>query len=392
MKNRTCFLISFFLISFYSYSQDENLSFLKLVGPTGMEDLKAELVDLTYEKLVSCLNKSPDTITALTIHNCWGFKWEYEVFKRFTKLNSLEMNSCNIQNVPDWISTLNIESIDLKDNDIQKIDLFKLIGNRTHSLTLSKNKNIQPFCSDTLKNLSYLSLSYCNINNQVIADILNFVPNIEYLDLMNNPISDLKIKRDYKLSKLKYLNLEYTPFKNFNDQILIHFPMLRTLFINAEKVHIGQSKQINNFLDMSLTSDKIILGSGIQSIKRLNVRAKKFKISAKKIYVEKLYISVGNKVNLKKIADSLIYYNQSNFSVKQNLEALKKVEVIHFKCSQISKRESEILFKTLKTFPTIDSENLIDQYMKFFKAPKEIHLEIKKILKNRIVDEHLFFG
>lgn len=88
------FLLIFILtISSTGFSQDENLSFLKLVGPTGMEDLKAELVDLTYGELVSCLNKSPDTITALTIHNCWGFKWEYEVFKRFTKLNSLALMS-----------------------------------------------------------------------------------------------------------------------------------------------------------------------------------------------------------------------------------------------------------------------------------------------------------
>lgn len=187
------------------------------------------------------------------------------------KTNNLSMNSQNLTSIPDLCNRINeniipiLESIDISNNKIQKVDVdfscfHKLkeinlsyneindikrliLSESLEKLFIHKNKLSNIYWMSGYNNLKELNLSYNNISN---IDFLSKYTKLKNLKLHRNNIINISVLGDLK--SLGILKLEYNNINDFSS--IVNLTWLTELSVSNNNISKDEMddllKSLNN--------------------------------------------------------------------------------------------------------------------------------------------------
>lgn len=121
----------------------------------------------------------------------------------------LDLRGLKISQIENLGATLDqFDCIDFSDNNIRKLDGFPLLV-RLNKLLLNNNRvsRIADRLEEVIPNLSWLILTNNQIQELGDIDSLATLPKLEYLSLLNNPVSTKKHYRSYVINRLPKLRI-----------------------------------------------------------------------------------------------------------------------------------------------------------------------------------------
>lgn len=121
-----------------------------------------------------------------------------------TKDRELDLRGYKIPLIENLGATLDhFDSIDFSDNEIRKLENFPLLK-RVKKLLFSNNRisKMQDNLVDSLPNLEWLILTNNNIQEPGDIDCLSCLPDLQYLSLLDNPVTTKKHYRLYVIHRL----------------------------------------------------------------------------------------------------------------------------------------------------------------------------------------------
>lgn len=217
----------------------------------------------------------------------------------YKNLETIIIYNNNISDISPLLSLPNLRELNVSHNEIENfISLFTIP--KLKELTCRGNSKILYFQQIVAPNLIYLDLSYNGIDCLELSKIE--MPNLEYLHLKTNYITDMNFLKLMKLTKLKILWLSDNNIGEFVDPDL---PSLEELYISNN--YIADISNISSF-NMPLIR---ILVFGYNDISDISVFASDEMIKFTKL--ENVML------NDNKIKNALFYYKK----IRANLPNLK---------------------------------------------------------------------
>ena len=301
------------------------------------------------------------TITALkyrygNINNLMDLKW-------FTKLESIDLTSCNIKSLEGIEHLINLKEIRVGHNSISNLEsVSNLINLEILECDDNNISNLDPLSK--LINLKELECDQNNISNY---SVLSGLINLEHLSIGNNGVSRTDLSVLESLTKLKSF---FGPWCGIDDiSILSHMPDLKFINLNSNNISdINCLENLENLTYLNLKSNKI---SDVSAIEKFN-------------QLETVYLGDNPipKESLLKFFDSIgLDYAIANQSVKINsmmpefdIEILSYFEENHYKVQTLTITDNStgeilqtILIPEISMFGDTDIETFMYDYMLGFK-------------------------
>lgn len=178
-------------------------------------------------EIVEQLNPSIETI--ILSGNSLG-EIQSSTFEKFNNLRELQLRNMNITsfNVDPFALLKSLVALDLSNNDLSNFN-FSII-------------------STTLRNLIIFHAADCRITKGLSDLVSNFGPSLYYLDLSENPITEVNDDTFQSLD-LRGLNLANTSLVNFNFETLKNHHNLHSLNISYNHLKKANLTSLSSLLD-----------------------------------------------------------------------------------------------------------------------------------------------
>ncbi|CAL6031609.1 Conserved_hypothetical protein [Hexamita inflata] len=236
----------------YNYLEDDqlyNLAKFKKLHTLNVSENKIDLThihsvtSLTKLSMASCELKNIDQITSLVNLKEFDLSGNIDLdvspLCKLKSLTKLSMNNCGLKNIDQITQLTNLEVLHITDNQLKNINQIYLLVN-IKVLNISKNSEIDINPLKNLVGLVILNLRSCALTQ---LSALKPLTNLQDLDLSHN--SDIIITELQYLKNLKFLKLQYCN--------LVSVYVLRPL-INLEELNISKNNIV--YLDAHLNEMK----------------------------------------------------------------------------------------------------------------------------------------
>ena len=280
-------------------------------------------------------------ITYVSIYGNGNMK-NVDMLKHLTKVESLLLSDCGIQDIGFLSELKELTILNLNDNEIIDITSLKSL-NKLTDLSLNNNNITDITSLESLTNLLRLYLSDNNITNIVS---LKDLKKIEFLDLGENNITDIAVLKN--LTNLSDLNLSNNNITDIT--ALKELPLIQLNISNNNITDINALKNMNWLSYLILANNKDI--NDFKVLEELeNLGAIDISGINKSINFEKLHLI--------RIEMNDVNISQETFEEMLQMPNLNYIELKNCNLTDVSAlnnliRNSEYLYLDLSNNPNLD--------------------------------------
>ena len=341
------------------------------------------LYNKLYNNFGKEFNINDNDITFINDENTYK---AIEIFSNinFTNLNIIIFQNCKINNkylnILGNIFTNNLISLDLSNNQISDITLFKYKEfSRLINLDLSNNQisDISPLFNCIMQNLKNL-----NLKNNIISDIKNIetasFESIEYLELSHNKIMDINYLEKVKIKNIREINLSYNDIKDSNIFSILVFTKINKLDLSNNRIEKMDISKL--FINCGYVCRNLII-----EIKIDNVNENKYNILF--VFSDKIIIKLDYLIEIEKLNE--FFQNLSFKNIKYlTIEGIKQLDFLQNESlkelKSLNLEKSNI--EDLSIFDNIHFFNIYSIQLGINKIKKGFHsLNVFKSIKTKDV-------
>ena len=250
----------------------------------------------------------------------------YEQNKRLDTLKVIDLSYAQLQKIPEFVfSAANAEKLILDYNQVSKLPGKLKELDKLTSISWNYNQSVKGNRIGKNRNIEKLTMT----NNQLVkVPSIQRLKSLKYLELSDNKLTDLSIKKMSKLDVLQELIIKNNPIGTLGEDKYYKLETVSVLKLNKcqiDSVH-PSFYQMPQLAELQLQENPITgLPNGISNLKKLS------KIS---FYKCSLSVLPEDFFDLPELIIADLYYNQLD-KISPSIDHAKKIEVLFLSHNKI---------------------------------------------------------
>lgn len=241
---------------------NSNLSQIHPMWFSGMDDNEILLVDASVNQ-IQTLSLDKDSLPQLQVLNVSNNIINEVSLRQFVDLESLVLNSNQLQNLEFLRGFKNLKNLYVENNDLKEIKSLDFHNHETLeyiSLAINFIGKVELTSFDRLTRLRVLNLSHNALDGLNFFTIFSQLTSLQVLDASSNQIREIPSLQLFKMNNLQYLNLSSNFIREIPEKSFDGLFSLKQLNLANNEIHNIHPNAFNQLFDLEyidLSSNKL---------------------------------------------------------------------------------------------------------------------------------------